>query len=184
MVKIHLSRLLGEKRWTQKDLADATGIRPSTINEWYHELVPRLNVDHIDKICEALDCTITDLLEYIPNERKTTGKYLILEEHGNRKQKKEKELSDREAVITRKELMAEAKNTLAEKKLPVSLAEVLNYADADTCNDSISAVEKAFQEAVEAAVNERLKGGTPPKKAPEGENSLEKQIEAAMARGF
>ena len=46
------------------------------------------------------------------------------------------------------------------------------------------AVEKAFQEAVEAAVNERLKGGTPPKKAPEGENSLEKQIEAAMARGF
>ena len=58
MVKIHLSRLLGEKRWTQKDLADATGIRPSTINEWYHELVPRLNVDHIDKICEALDCTI------------------------------------------------------------------------------------------------------------------------------
>ena len=81
MVKIHLSRLLGEKRWTQKDLADATGIRPSTINEWYHELVPRLNVD----------CTITDLLEYIPNERKTTGKYLILEEHGNRKQKKEKD---------------------------------------------------------------------------------------------
>ena len=90
MVKIHLSRLLGEKRWTQKDLAEATGIRPSTINEWYHEFVPRLNVDHIDKICEALDCTITDLLEYIPNERRTTGKYLILEEHGNRKQKKEK----------------------------------------------------------------------------------------------
>lgn len=50
-----------------------------------------MNVDHIDKICEALDCTITDLLEYIPNERKTTGKYLILEEHGNRKQKKEKD---------------------------------------------------------------------------------------------
>lgn len=35
--------------------------------------------------------TRTDLLEYIPNERKTTGKYLILEEHGNRKQKKEKD---------------------------------------------------------------------------------------------
>lgn len=47
--------------------------------------------EQIDKICEALDCTITDLLEYIPNERKTTGKYLILEEHGNRKQKKEKD---------------------------------------------------------------------------------------------
>lgn len=89
MVKIHLSKLLGEKRWTQKELSDATGIRPSTINEWYHELVARLNVDHIDKICEALDCEISDLLEYIPNEHRITGKDLIIEEHGNRKPKKE-----------------------------------------------------------------------------------------------
>ena len=40
---------------------------------------------------EAFKSLVTDLLEYIPNERKTTGKYLILEEHGNRKQKKEKD---------------------------------------------------------------------------------------------
>lgn len=87
MIKIYLSRLLGERRWTQKELAEKTGIRPSTINEWYHEIVPRLNVDHIDKICEVLGCQITDLLEYIPNDNRTTGKNLILEEHGNRKPK-------------------------------------------------------------------------------------------------
>lgn len=81
-------------------------------------------------------------------------------------QKHEKELAEREAGITRRELMAEAKNTLAEKKLPAGLAEVLNYTDADSCNKSIAAVEKAFQEAVEERVQERLKGGTPPTKAP------------------
>lgn len=97
-------------------------------------------------------------------------------------QKKEKELIDRETEITRKELMAEAKNTLAEKKLPVGLADVLNYADADSCNKSISAVEKAFQEAVETAVQDRLKGGKPPKKVPENNDDLEKQIEEAMRR--
>lgn len=97
--------------------------------------------------------------------------------------KKEKELSDREAAITRKELMAEAKNTLAEKNLPAGLADVLNYMDADSCNKSIATVEKAFQAAVEAAVQERLKGGTPPKKAPEGgNNDLETQIAEAMKR--
>lgn len=96
-------------------------------------------------------------------------------------QKHEKELAEREAGITRRELMAEAKNTLAEKKLPVGLAEVLNYADADSCNRSIAAVEKAFQEAVEAGVQERLKGGTPPTKAPgTDESDLEKQVEALM----
>lgn len=82
--------------------------------------------------------------------------------------KKEKELTDREAAVTRKELMAEAKNTLAEKKLPVELAEVLNYTDAEACKSSIAAVEKAFQKAVETAVDERLKGGEPPRRAPEG----------------
>ena len=81
-------------------------------------------------------------------------------------QKKEKEISEREAAVTKKELMAEAKNTLSEKKLPTSLAEVLDYSDADACSKSIEVVEKAFQSAVEAAVEERLKGGKPLKKAP------------------
>ena len=81
--------------------------------------------------------------------------------------KREKELSDREAAVTRKELMAEAKNTLAEKNLPAGLAGILDYSDADAYNKSILAVEKAFQKAVEDAVNERLKGGKPPKKAPD-----------------
>lgn len=97
--------------------------------------------------------------------------------------KRTKELNDREANITKRELMAEAKNTLAEKKLPAGLAEVLNYTDADSCKKSMEAVEKAFQEAVEAAVEEKLKGGRPPKKAPEGDTSLAEQVEALM-RGF
>jgi len=96
-------------------------------------------------------------------------------------QKQEKDIQDREAAITRRELMAEAKNSLAEKKLPTSLAEVLNYADADSCSKSIAAVEKVFQEAVQAAVEEKLKGGKPPKKAPSQEEAdLAKQVEALM----
>ena len=80
------------------------------------------------------------------------------------RQKKEKELSDREAEITRKELQAEAKNTLSEEGLPIELSEVLNYTDADACKSSMETVKKAFQKAVEAAVEEKLKGGKPPKK--------------------
>lgn len=78
--------------------------------------------------------------------------------------KHEKELADREAAITRRELAAEAKNTLAEKKLPAQLADVLVYTDAEACSKSIEAVEKAFNEAVAAAVEEKLKGGKPPKR--------------------
>lgn len=96
-------------------------------------------------------------------------------------QKREKEITDREAAVTRKELMAEAKNTLAEKKLPVSLAEVLNYSDADACNKSIEAIGKAFQQAVEAAVEEKLKGGKPPKAATGSGNAQLDEIMKAMS---
>ena len=90
-------------------------------------------------------------------------------------QKKEKELSEREAAITRKELMAEARNTLACDGLPQELAEVLNYTDADACKKSMETVKTAFQKAVEAAVEEKLKGGKPPKKATETDEQKTQQ---------
>lgn len=70
MVRIYLSKILGEKRWTQADLARKTGIRPSTIGDMYHELSDRINLDHLDLICEALECDLSDLIEYIPNKEK------------------------------------------------------------------------------------------------------------------
>ena len=68
MIKILLSRKLGEVRWTQADLARATGIRPSTINDYYHELTPRVNLEHIDAICEALECDLSEILVRVPTE--------------------------------------------------------------------------------------------------------------------
>lgn len=65
-IKILLSTRLGEKRWTQADLARKTGIRPSTINDMYHDISERINLDHLDKICEALECDISDILVRIP----------------------------------------------------------------------------------------------------------------------
>lgn len=94
-------------------------------------------------------------------------------------QKKEKELSEREAAIIRKELMAEARNTLAGDGLPQELAEILNYTDADACKKSMETVKVTFQKAVEAAVEEKLKGGKPPKKA-SGQEGITKEMYSKM----
>jgi len=55
MIKILLSRKLGELRWTQADLARATGIRAATINALYNEVADRVNLDHLSKICELVN---------------------------------------------------------------------------------------------------------------------------------
>ena len=88
MVKIHLSKLLGERRMSQRKLSELTGIRPNTINEWYNEIAVSLRVEHLDRICEVLGCSVDELIEVIPNKMPKTGKNLIIEEHGNQKAKK------------------------------------------------------------------------------------------------
>ena len=62
MIRVLLSARLGEKRLTQADLARMAGIRPATINELYHEIADRVSLEHLDLICEALDCDLSDLL--------------------------------------------------------------------------------------------------------------------------
>lgn len=85
-------------------------------------------------------------------------------------QKKLDELAKREKDITTRELKATSLETLAEMNLPKELAGALNYSDAEQCKKSIEAIAKAWnaangtwQEAIEKEVNERLRGGNPPK---------------------
>lgn len=94
-------------------------------------------------------------------------------------QKKLDELSKREKDINTRELKAQAYETLAEKNLPKDLIATLNFESAETCNKSIESVEKAFQSAVEKAVNEKLRGKDTPKGG-QSNNSLQEQIAKAM----
>ena len=69
MIQIYLSELLAERQMTQAELSRLCGIRPSTISMIYNGLADRLDVHHLDKICGALDCNLSDLLKYIPEKK-------------------------------------------------------------------------------------------------------------------
>ena len=67
-IKIHVSELLGRYKMTQKDLSEKTGIRPGTISALYHETIKRLEIEHLEKLCAALNCQPGDLFEYVPDK--------------------------------------------------------------------------------------------------------------------
>ena len=75
--------------------------------------------------------------------------------------KREAELTKRETELNRRELRATAAETLASKNLPTALLEILDYSNADACNKAIDAAEAAWSKAVQAGVEERLKGRLP-----------------------
>ena len=79
----------------------------------------------------------------------------------------EKQLAEREAAVTKRELTATAKEQLIEKGFPPELSDVLDYSGAENCRKSIEIVSSVFSQAVEKAVNERLKS-PPPKTGQSG----------------
>lgn len=71
------------------------------------------------------------------------------------------ELAQREAAITRRELRAQALETLAAKGMPRELADSIPYTDAASCEAALAALEGAWKGAVEQGVNSRLRQSTP-----------------------
>ena len=77
--------------------------------------------------------------------------------------RREAELQAREAEIGRRELRAEAARLLQERALPAELMDALNYDSAEGVARSVDAAERAFREAMQQGVRERMRGMTPVK---------------------
>lgn len=74
MIRILLSSRLGEQKWTQADLARKTGI-----SELYHEMVDRVNLEHLDRICEALECNLDELIVRVSDKTPDMSHNTIIE---------------------------------------------------------------------------------------------------------
>ena len=63
-----LWKLLIDKDMKKKDLAAAAGISNYTISKMGKG--DNVTTDVLGKICGALDCTLDDIMEFIPDEQK------------------------------------------------------------------------------------------------------------------
>lgn len=62
-VVIKLADLLTERKMSQHELSRRTEIRQPSINEMCRNQTVRLPLENLAKICEVLDCDITDILK-------------------------------------------------------------------------------------------------------------------------
>lgn len=108
------------------------------------------------------------------SEAKKLAKMNADEKKDYQLKQREQELADREQAIARKELTAEAKSMLSERDLPVELVAVVDLSSADSVTESINTIQKAWSEAVQKGVSERLKGRAPMKSAMQGTDEIPK----------
>ncbi len=61
-IVITLDQLLVKKEMSQRELSKRTGIRQPSINEMCRNQTQRLPLENLAKICEVLECEISDIL--------------------------------------------------------------------------------------------------------------------------
>lgn len=68
MVRLTLDKYLDENKITRYELSKRTGIIFHVIDGYYKNKVVRYDSYVLDKICGALECDISDIVEYTPDE--------------------------------------------------------------------------------------------------------------------
>jgi len=68
MIKIHLSRLLGEHKQRIADVQRETGLARNTLAGLYRDDVARIDRSTLDTLCRHFGCTVGDLIEWLPDE--------------------------------------------------------------------------------------------------------------------
>ena len=64
MIQLILNKYLDEHGITRYELAKRTGIRFQIVDNYYKNKVVRYDSDILNRMCDALDCDISDLIQY------------------------------------------------------------------------------------------------------------------------
>ncbi len=64
MIRLTVDKALEKYGLTRYELGKRTGIQYQIIDNYYKNKVKRYDSDILDRICCALDCQISDIIEY------------------------------------------------------------------------------------------------------------------------
>ncbi|WP_025026669.1 helix-turn-helix domain-containing protein [Caldalkalibacillus mannanilyticus] len=70
MIKVHLSRIMGEKRLKISEVSEMTQLHRNGITKLYNEETDGIKFETLERLCVALNVTVGELIEHIPNKKK------------------------------------------------------------------------------------------------------------------
>lgn len=142
--------------------------QPEKLELTSDELQKKIEAESDRKLASALqkkrgewETELQSKIDEALKEKERLSKLSDKERKDEELNQREKELANRLAEIERKELKADAIADLTQKELPTSFADLLLAEDAEKTLKNINDFKTAFDEAVNAAVKEKLRQDTP-----------------------
>lgn len=65
MIKCKLRILMAIKEVNQKELSEATGIRPNTISGYVKNTYTTIHKEHLEALCNYFGCSVGDIFETV-----------------------------------------------------------------------------------------------------------------------
>ena len=125
----------------------------------------RFTQDEVNKMIEKrLAREKKDLAAQIEREREESAKLAKMSESERQKailEKQMKEFEEMKAAFEKEKLLNETSKQLAQNNLPVEFAEYLITKDAESTFNNINTFKEKWNAALEAALDERMKGKSP-----------------------
>ena len=67
-IVLHLDRMMVERKMSLNDLAEKVGISNVNLSKIKNNKVTAVRFQTLAAICDALQCSVGDILEYVPGE--------------------------------------------------------------------------------------------------------------------
>ena len=68
-IAVRLDKLIEQKNISRTKLKEATKLDTPVINRLYNGTAQRVDLDVLARLCFALECSVSDIIEYVEPER-------------------------------------------------------------------------------------------------------------------
>ncbi|MBE6947647.1 MAG: helix-turn-helix transcriptional regulator [Ruminococcaceae bacterium] len=69
MIIIHLDVMMAKRKMSLNELSEKVGITLANLSILKNNKAKAIRFSTLEAICQALDCSVADIIEYIPNNK-------------------------------------------------------------------------------------------------------------------
>ena len=69
MIVIHLDVMMAKRKMSLNELSEKVGVTLANLSILKNNKAKAIRFSTLEAICQALDCSIADIMEYVPDER-------------------------------------------------------------------------------------------------------------------